>query len=239
MKIITWNCNMAYRKKAATILTHRPDIVVVQECEHPDKLVFDEGVDKPEDMLWIGSNPHKGLGIFSYTDFRIRLLKTHNPAIKLIAPVRLSNGKANINLLAIWAHNPNDKDGQYVTQVWKALKYYNRIIKRKNTILMGDFNSNTIWDRPRRDGNHSDVVRQLAGKGIYSVYHHYFKQEHGKEITPTHYLYRQESRKYHLDYCFVSGDLLANLASVEVGAYNTWRSFSDHMPIIVSVNMPH
>jgi hypothetical protein len=38
MKIITWNCNMAFRKKADLILAHKPDILIVPECEHPDKL---------------------------------------------------------------------------------------------------------------------------------------------------------------------------------------------------------
>lgn len=224
---------MAFRKKAALLLKYKPDIVVVQECEHPDKLVFGEGIDKPNDVLWLGTNQHKGLGILSYSDFRIKFIKPHNPNIKLIAPIKLSNGQISITLLAIWAHNPGDKDGQYVTQIWKALKCYNRIIRRKNTILMGDFNSNKIWDRPRREGNHSDVVTQLARKGIHSVYHQYFGQEQGREITPTHYLYRHENRKYHLDYCFASADLLANLKSVEVGDFKTWSPYSDHVPIIV------
>ncbi|HQD10259.1 MAG TPA: hypothetical protein PLQ65_11385, partial [Flavihumibacter sp.] len=40
MKIITWNCNMAFRKKADLMLAQQPDILVVPECEHPDKHVF-------------------------------------------------------------------------------------------------------------------------------------------------------------------------------------------------------
>lgn len=31
---------MAFRKKADFILTYKPDILVVPECEHPEKLVF-------------------------------------------------------------------------------------------------------------------------------------------------------------------------------------------------------
>ncbi len=34
MKIISWNCNMAYRKKADLILKYHPDLVVVPECEY-------------------------------------------------------------------------------------------------------------------------------------------------------------------------------------------------------------
>jgi exodeoxyribonuclease-3 len=61
MKIITWNCNMAFRNKAALILTHKPDILVVPECEHPEKLSFPPGTPKPTDLLWFGKNQHKGL----------------------------------------------------------------------------------------------------------------------------------------------------------------------------------
>jgi exodeoxyribonuclease III len=237
MKIITWNCNMAYRKKAGVLLQYKPDIVVVQECEHPDKLVFPAGIAKPTGMVWIGSNHHKGLGIFSYSSFTIGLIKTHNPDIRLIAPLKISNGPYSITLLAIWAHNPLDKDGQYITQVWKALAHYKKIIQAERTVLIGDFNSNAIWDRPRRKGNHSHVVEELARKNIHSVYHSYFNQQQGKETAPTHYLYRHKERPYHLDYCFASADLINCLQSVEVGDYETWRPHSDHVPLIVSFDM--
>jgi exodeoxyribonuclease III len=233
MKIITWNCNMAFRKKADTILKYRPDIVVIQECEHPDKLNFASQTPKPTDMLWIGGNKNKGLGIFSYSGYRFKLHKNHNPELKLIAPVKVSNGEIQFMLFAIWANNPTDKDGQYITQVWKALTHYKRNIQKKQTILIGDFNSNTIWAKPRREGNHSTVVKVLEKKGIQSVYHRHFMIEQGKEIHPTHYLYRHRNRPYHLDYCFASGDILNNLRSVEVGDFESWKEYSDHVPIII------
>ena len=52
MKIATWNCNMAFRKKAEFILVHRPDILIIPECENIDKLKFPENVPIPSDMLW-------------------------------------------------------------------------------------------------------------------------------------------------------------------------------------------
>ena len=57
---------MAFRKKAGYILAHKPDILVVPECEHPDKLKFSDTLLKPSDTLWFGTNSNKGLGIFSY-----------------------------------------------------------------------------------------------------------------------------------------------------------------------------
>ncbi len=38
MKIITWNCNMAFREKGEFIVSRTPDILIVPEFEHPDKL---------------------------------------------------------------------------------------------------------------------------------------------------------------------------------------------------------
>jgi exodeoxyribonuclease-3 len=90
MKIVTWNCNMAFRKKASLILEHQPDILVIPECEHPDNLVFAEGVPKPNDMLWFGKNRHKGLGIFSYSHFRFTVPDNHNPAFRTIVPVQVT-----------------------------------------------------------------------------------------------------------------------------------------------------
>ena len=60
MKIITWNCNMVFRKKADIILAQKPDILIVPECEHPDKLIFKNDTLKPTDVLWFGQNKNKG-----------------------------------------------------------------------------------------------------------------------------------------------------------------------------------
>lgn len=64
MKIITWNCQGAFRKKAEFILAYQPDILVVPECENPEKLKFKSGIKTPTDQIWFGSNPHKGLAVF-------------------------------------------------------------------------------------------------------------------------------------------------------------------------------
>lgn len=237
MKLITWNCNMAFRKKAGLLLRLHPDIVIVPECEHPDKLKFSNDIQRPLDMLWFGNNPNKGLGIFSYSDFRFRVHKKHNPDFRMIIPVTVTGGNIQFLLYAIWANNPTDPDGQYVEQVWKAIHHYKRYISKKQTILIGDFNSNTIWDRKRRAGNHSNVVKHLEEKGVYSCYHLHHQQVQGKEQHPTYYLYRHQDKPYHLDYCFVSADLNEKIKSVEIGDYEYWSLYSDHMPVIITFDL--
>ncbi|MGK4567782.1 hypothetical protein [Flavobacterium sp. 3HN19-14] len=131
------------------------------------------------------------------------------------------------------ANNPKDKDGAYVTQIWKALHFYESILSDEKIILIGDFNSNTIWDRPRREGNHSTVVEKLGKLGILSTYHKFYNQEQGKEMHPTLFMYRNREKPYHLDYCFASSDFMAKLVNVEVGSYDEWTKYSDHKPLIV------
>ena len=223
---------MAFRKKAEVILVHKPDILIVPECECPEKLIFKAGTQKPTDILWFGTNQHKGLAIFSYGDYQLKVLDDHNPDYQIIIPIAVTGGKTDFNLFAVWAHNPNDPDGRYVEQVWKAINHYDSLLSSKQTILTGDFNSNTIWDKAHRIGNHSHVVERLAEKGIHSAYHSHHQQIQGKEQHPTFYLYRHQLKPYHMDYCFVSADLIDKIQSVQIGDHEFWSKYSDHVPLI-------
>lgn len=228
---------MAFRKKAEFILSQKPDILIVPECEHPDKLKFSGNVQSPMDIYWIGGNRNKGLGVFSYSNYRFELLDVYNPDLKNILPLKVFNDDNYFTLFAIWANNPEDNDGAYITQIWKAIHYYDNLLLGERTILIGDFNSNTIWDKPRRVGNHSTVVDRLEKKGILSAYHYFCKQEQGKEDTPTLFMYRHEDKKYHIDYCFVSLDYINKLKNVEIGNYRDWKGLSDHSPLIVTFEL--
>ena len=152
---------MAFRKKANVVLLYKPDILVIPECEQLEKLKFDDNTPVPNDQLWFGKNPNKGLGIFSYGKFRFKVLDAHDPELRMIIPIAVTGGKYDFILFAIWANNPGDPDGQYIEQVWKAIHHYDDYLRNKRTILVGDFNSNTIWDRKYREGNHSNVVKHL------------------------------------------------------------------------------
>jgi exonuclease III len=224
---------MAFRKKAALLLSYQPDILIIPECEHPDKLIFPPGTTLPGDILWFGKNQHKGLAIIAYGPYRLKIIQKHNRKLQHIIPISVTGGKIDFNLFAIWANNPTDPDGQYVEQIWKAIHYYKAHLKDSKTILAGDFNSNTIWDKKRRAGNHSNVVKFLENKGIISTYHLYHQQEQGKELHPTLYMYRHKDKSYHIDYCFASVDLAGKLRSVEIGEYEYWTKYSDHVPVIV------
>ena len=226
---------MAFRKKASIILAHKPDILIIVECEHPDKLKFTQDLPYPTDLLWFGKNQHKGLAVFSFGDFRFRTHENHNESLKMIIPIEVTGGCIDFNLFLVWAYNPDDKDGRYITQVWKAVTHYDEMLTDKPTIFVGDFNSNTIWDyKKHRLGSHGSVVKGLEDKGIFSTYHRHHQQTQGTEFHPTFYMYRHRDKPYHIDYCFTSKDMLDKVSSVEIGDFDTWIKYSDHVPVIVT-----
>jgi exodeoxyribonuclease-3 len=237
MRLITWNCQGAFRKKADQILKLHPDILVVQECENPEKLNFGRSIEKPQDFFWYGDNQNKGLGIFSYSNYKFELLADFNPDFRYVLPFRVTGNNQTFTLFAIWAMaNKENYEARYIGQVWLAINYYLDLLGN-STILIGDFNSNKIWDYKGRVGTHTDVVNKLAEKEIYSIYHKRFDLEHGKENHPTFFLQKKDFKPYHIDYCFASKNLLDKVKDLEIGTYYNWIPYSDHTPMIVTFDL--
>jgi exodeoxyribonuclease-3 len=219
---------MAYRKKADLILRYHPDLVVVPECE-----CFEESTK----TLWFGDNPKKGIGIFAYSDFRLELHSEYSPSFKYIIPIKVS-GPINFNLFAVWAMNDTDDPRkEYIGQVYSALRYYDELLNNPS-IIIGDFNWNAIWDsKPSYPlyGNLRGCINILGDKGIRSIYHEYFDEDFGKESRPTFYMHHNQNKPYHIDYCFASNAFKAN--NMEAGNFGDWVRKSDHMPIILNLDL--
>jgi exonuclease III len=227
---------MAFRKKAEFILTEQPDILIIPESENQDRLSFGTNARQPTDIFWYGTNPNKGIGVFSYSNFKIKLHEIHNPEFKYVLPLSVYNDKINLTVFAIWAQKPERHDC-YTEQIWNAVHYYDNLLKNENIILIGDFNSSSIWDRPNRVYNHTNLVNHLKNKNILSTYHYFHNQTQGHEIHKTLFMHRKIDKPYHIDYCFASMNLIGKLKSVEVGEYEKWTKHSDHKPLIVTFNI--
>ncbi len=226
---------MAFRKKAESILKLKPDILIVPECENPEKLKFDHSLPSPKDIFWYGKNPNKGLGVFSYSDYKFSLQENYKSDLNIILPLKV-RGEIDFMLFAIWANNSDDPGYRYIGQVWKALHHYKNNLFDP-CILAGDFNSNAIWDRPRRSYNHTAVVDFLEKKNIFSAYHIFSNQKHGNERRNTLYMYKKREKSYHIDYCFASASFIKCLTSVEIGTYKKWIKHSDHVPLITTFRL--
>lgn len=55
-----------------------------------------------------------------------------------------------------------------------------------------------------------------------------------KAVKLFFYMYRKSNKKYHIDYCFCSKEYLKN---AEIGEFNEWIRLSDHMPLVVDLNI--
>jgi hypothetical protein len=136
---------MAFRRKYKNILSFNPDIVVIPECENPTN--FKEHF--YSDYKWVGDNKNKGLGIFSFNDFKISLHESYCPEFKYVLPLKVQiNNKKIINLIAVWAQDNDDPKRRYIGNVWCALNYYKNLFIEP-IIIAGDFNWNVIWDKSK------------------------------------------------------------------------------------------
>lgn len=236
MKVIAWNCQGAFRNKFQEIIDLKPDVLVITECEPLEKLRLGELFPMPTSYFWYSDTGKKGVAVFSFCDLTIEVLNIYNTNFRYFIPFRVYNSQASFFLFAIWAmDHPTDPLSRYIGQVWNAINFYKPLLKQ-NCLLIGDFNSNKIWDYKERSGNHTSVVDLLADYRIRSLYHLYSGELQGEELKPTFYLHRKEEKSYHIDYAFASDDLHKNRCKIEIGCYQDWIEKSDHMPFIVELS---
>ena len=223
---------MAFRKKLSVIDHFDYDIAIIQECEQPEKVLSENKNFKPRQCLWFGDNKNKGVGVFNFSEREISVIDSYSDDYSYIIPLRIG-GANDVVLFAVWAMPHVKSAMSYVWQVWSALHIYKDLLDSP-CVLIGDFNSNAIWDKKYREGNHSALVTFLLEHNISSLYHSQFEEDHGNETHPTFFLYKSPSRPYHMDYCFVSHSLLTPGSAIEIGKFDDWISYSDHMPLLVT-----
>lgn len=238
MKIISWNCQGGFRNKYQEILDLKPDMVILLECESIERLKFGNGIPMPNDHFYYSENSKKGIAVLSYCDFRFEKLAIHNPIFRHIIPLKMFNLTHSFYLFVIWAmENKEEPNLSYIGQVWRAIHFYEPLLD-ENCLLVGDFNSNSIWDKPKRNGNHSDIVAYLNQHNIFSAYHELNQEEQGKESQKTFYMHRNVNKSYHIDYAFLSKAFLSSETTLQIGNHDKWLSYSDHMPLVLELGIP-
>ncbi len=235
MKIVTWNCNGAFRKKFEHVLDFNADIYIIQECENPAESRHPKYQEWAENYIWIGDSKNKGLAIFAQSEINLEKLGWSNQFkdhfVKYFLPCRINQ---DFDILAVWKHPNNSPNFGYIGQLWKYLQVNKN--KQNTTITAGDFNSNAIWDQWDRWWNHSDVVHELKEVGIESFYHLYTGEQQVQETKPTLYFQRKLERPYHIDYVFGAQQFSNRIRTIEVGQPEKWLEVSDHMPILCELS---
>ncbi len=232
MKIVSWNCNGAFRKKFQFISQEQADIYIIQECEDPYQIVKIDPVFKlfSQNCLWVGDNKNKGLGVFVKSGLSINKIEfSYNYKelnLKWFLPFEINNQQ----IIAVWSHHGDSDEYRYIGQFWCFLQINKELLSK--SIILGDFNSNAIWDYKRSECTHTNCVKQLNDIGIKSIYHTLDNIEHGKELIPTFYLQKKLDKKYHIDYIFSPIELINRTKIFNIGNFDKWKEISDHVPII-------
>jgi exonuclease III len=228
MRILTWNCNGAFRRKVHLLEPFEADILVIQECEEPSQ-GHAEYLSWAGQHIWAGTNKQKGLAIFARKDHTITPLSWPDAGTSLFLPVMVNDC---LQVLGVWTQIGSSTQGSYIGQFWHYLQV-NQAEFSHNTIVCGDFNSNTRWDKPRSIWSHSKCVAELEALGLVSLYHQLNGEAQGEEQTPTFFLQRNQSKPYHIDYAFSHESTFpAGSAKIWIGDPDEWLGHSDHMPIV-------
>ena len=228
IKIVTWNCNGALRKKLDALKVLNADIYIIQECEDPSKSMDAVYQEWAQYSCWIGDRKDRGLAIISKNDIGLQTLDWPSNGYKLFLPCSTSLG---FHILGVWTKSSSVRSKAYIGQLWNYLNFNEAALTSMPIMIAGDFNSNALWDQRYPKGNHSDVVAFLNKRGLESVYHQETQEEQGKETLDTFFMYRKEDQRYHLDYAFVPRELTVISKTFEVGNKKQWLSLSDHLPL--------
>src|SRR5882757_5148371 len=167
MRFVTWNCGMALHRKFDALLALEPDIAVICECAEPERLrALGRLGGLDAEPVWIGRNPNKGLAVFAFNGFSVRLAEEFHPTLRYIAPVHIT-GPTECNLLAVWAQNASagvSRKNQ-AGPLRRALTKYKGFLSDRPSMIAGDLNNNAIWHRPGWRINHLTTVAVLESYG--------------------------------------------------------------------------
>jgi exonuclease III len=256
LRIVSWNCHYGfYDEKLKAIKEFDADILVIPECREMD--MEESGYDK-EHRNWWGDHKEAtdnsgnvnikndlGVGVFWKDGITVTQLPqwretlSKNNDFRYLIPYKVEGNFELFTLIAVWTKNKMDAGDplDYVQKAHAAVDHYKSIgLLDGRLVLIGDFNSNSIWDnRYRKECNHSALVEKLKQmeindcSGSLEKYNTYFYSYNGKEYSVID------------DYCFASAKMSESAKfsvpdsdkGIPENGTKRWRGLSDHCPIIV------
>ena len=233
MKLLSWNCNGAFRKKIDLVKDLDVDLAVILECE---KYInwSDEGLHQ---WIWKGERISKGVGIFSFNPnlnlSEVDLPFTNN---RWFIPVQASNGT---RIMAVWAMN--HRDNQVIDNIQPTFRTIteNRDAFSSADLIIGDFNNNVIWDdgpsKKYTKGSFGEIVSELSTMGFESLYHNQTGESFGHEKAATLFLQRNKNKPYHVDYAFARTEE-SPVKSFEILTDSKYLQLSDHRPLLIETH---
>ena len=233
MRLVVWNLCGATDRKWPHLRELGPTLAVLPEVAREPRVLRGGGLVPAEaDWHWVGAIPSRGLAVATFGISSVPLLTP--------ASGRWSVGvrAGRLHAVAVWSCPSSGGGPAYVTEVRRAVEAHAAWLGAPGPrLLAGDFN---IMGRGSTAGAVRRLVDELGELGLHSVYHRFFGEPLGAETRATYFHQRHEARPFHIDFCFLSDDLLERVTHVEVGTWATWvdrtgAAVSDHVPLVVDL----
>lgn len=231
MKIINWNCAGKFREKYNYILSHNPDILIVQECEKDTCVVVANKYKMKS--FWFGNKIHyKGLGIIYKSNYEINLYNCFSFNYKLIVPLVIQSN-IHFHIMPVWTFSEDKRS--YNIQLEEAIPFYKEYLTTRESLIIGDYNS------PYTDGAKANYIKKinnlLNDLDFKSIYHLFNNLDIGKHKENTFYHQRKKEFPHMLDYAYGTKLFQENIVKVSIGHYDDWIDKSDHMPLFLEFNI--
>lgn len=227
---------MALRAKFARLLSLQPDVAVIQECADPDGAGATAWRPDCAAYDWIGFNPDKGLGIFTFGELALTRHAGYSDRYALYLPVTVA-GRGRFNLLGVWVADPRRLPSAAINDPLAALRYYRRFLAAGPAIVAGDFNRLPQQMSVRRGGPGSAVIDVLAAAGLTNADYAMSAGTGQAALRRTHYHQRKLSRGFVVDYIFIPASGAARLSAFEVCEPRDWITWSDHVPLVAALDL--
>jgi hypothetical protein len=229
LRLVSWNANYNRHRRslddsAALLADFGADILILCESGRP-------AADSRLSACYVGGVP--GLGVVARPGLRLEPHPENDAAPDLLACYRVS-GDACFDLVAVWpVHRPDEFT--YHEILMAALDHYSDVLSGGRAVMMGDFNSSTKVRSQAR--THQRFVTAAAQLGLASVYHANSGEAHGVESVSTYLHSSGTDCRFHIDYCFVSQELLA-ASALAIPDDQSWMALSDHYPLVADIQLP-
>lgn len=234
LRIVTWNCNMGLRLKFDRLLSLRPDVAIVQECADPDGAKSWRPACAAYD--WIGFNPDKGLGIFTFGGLALTRHPSYSEQFALYLPVTVTGGCV-FNVLGLWVAAPHTTPAGATNDPLAALRHYRPFFTQGPAVVVGDFNRLPQQMTARRGSSGSSVVDLLTGAGLTNADTVMSAASDQAALQRTHFHQRKFSRGFVVDYLFIPNNWADHLLAFEVCDPHDWITWSDHVPLVAEFNL--
>jgi exodeoxyribonuclease-3 len=235
MRLGTWNCRLNLDGKRAALERLALDIAVIPESAGRPRLARRPDVSH----TWIGTNPHKGLGVFGFNGWHVTPL-TEVAGLPWCLPVSVRNPDGNeFTLLAIWTvKRQGEGRPSYASQFTVVIERWRHLLAESPVVIAGDLNASLQGPQV---GPHRQNLAALTAIGTRNAY----ELVHGPmepAAQPATLRWIGPGRKqyhFHCDHIFVSAALVSSVRSAEIGTLAEWveSGLSDHCPVVAELDL--